>query len=287
MHKWGERFQFGKKTNADITEEARGLIPSQEFMDKRWGKRGWSKYAAANWGIGQGEINVTPLQMARYTAAIANGGTLFQPHAVRSIQNKILGKREWIPYDSVDLGISRETMDVVRRGMYLVVNQPGGTAGNVKLPNTVVCGKTGTAENPHGKDHSWFVGFAPMENPTIAVCAMVENAGFGSTVAAPIVKDMINLYVNRQWPEGMKPEKQQHESPDHESDTTTKRTELDFINGPFVRERTRSGPHLRAHHRIPLPLHQEEQLTLLTQTTLKPDHLRPETQLLIRTVNSE
>ena len=206
MKKWGDKFGFGHKTHADITEEARGLVPSTEFMDRRWGERGWSKYAAANWGIGQGEVLVTPLQMARYTAVLANGGTLFQPHAVRAIQNKVLGRKEWIPYDSVDLQISQETMEIVRRGMYLVVNQPGGTAGNVRLGNTIVCGKTGTAENPHGKDHSWFVGFAPMDDPRIAVCAMVENAGFGSTVAAPIVRDVVDLYLNKKWPAGMEPD---------------------------------------------------------------------------------
>ncbi len=205
MEKWGERFGFGARTLADISEEKLGLVPSTAYMDKVYGERGWSKYAAANWGIGQGELLVTPLQMARYTAALANGGTLFQPHAVRAIQNKALGRKQWVAYDSTDLQISAQTMEIVRQGMYLVVNQPGGTAGNVKLPTTVVCGKTGTAQNPHGKDHSWFVAFAPMENPTIAVCAMVENAGFGSTVAAPIVRDVINLYLNRVWPDGMKP----------------------------------------------------------------------------------
>ena len=234
MKKWGDRFGFGHKTHADITEEARGLVPSKEFMDKRWGERGWSKYAAANWGIGQGEILATPLQMARYTAVLANGGTLFQPHAVRAIQNKVLGRKEWIPYDSVDLQISQKTMDIVRRGMYLVVNQPGGTAQNVRLGNTVVCGKTGTAENPHGKDHSWFVGFAPMDNPTIAVCAMVENAGFGSTVAAPIVRDVVDLYLNKKWPAGMEPDEYELEDPDLERDTVSIPEAIDTLRGPFV-----------------------------------------------------
>lgn len=240
MKKWADKFQFGHKTRADISEEAVGLVPSTALMDRRWGKGGWSKYAAANWGIGQGEITVTPLQMARYAAALANGGTLYQPHAVRSIYNAVLRKKTVVGYDAVDLKISPATMAVVQRGMYKVVNEPGGTAGNVKLPTTVVCGKTGTAENPHGKDHSWFVAYAPADQPTIVICSMVENAGFGSTVAAPIARDLINYYLNDVWPEGVAPLKTKG-TPMRSADTTrpaatpaTPSAPRDSIRGPFV-----------------------------------------------------
>lgn len=201
MKKYGEIFGFGHKTLADITEESSGLVPSTAYMNKQYGPRGWSPYSPANWGIGQGEVTVTPLQMARYVAALANGGTLVQPHAVRAIDNNVLNKKETIRYASYTMGLKREYLDLVREGMYMVVNVPGGTAASVKIPDVVMCGKTGTAQNPHGKDHSWFVAFAPMDNPQIAVCVMVENAGFGSTVAAPIAKKMIELYLKDRWPD--------------------------------------------------------------------------------------
>lgn len=200
MHKYGSLFRFGQKTLADITEEARGLLPSRAYMDKRYGKRGWTEYAYANWGIGQGEVTVTPLQMAMYVAAIANGGTLYQPHAVRAKYDKILRRKESFSYASYQVPIDRKYFDLVRQGMYMVVNVPGGTAGNGKVPNVDVCGKTGTAQNPHGQDHSWFVCFAPKDDPKVAMCVMVENAGFGSVAAVPIAQKLLDHYFNGAWP---------------------------------------------------------------------------------------
>jgi penicillin-binding protein 2 len=139
-----------------------------------------------------------------------------------------------VGYDSVDLRISPATMAVVQRGMYKVVNEPGGTAGNVKLPGTVVCGKTGTAENPHGKDHSWFVAYAPMDNPTIVICSMVENAGFGSTVAAPIARDLINFYLNDVWPEGVPPLKTSGTQMRSADSVVAPPPPRETIRGPFV-----------------------------------------------------
>lgn len=203
MKKYGDLFGFGHKTLTDITEESKGLVPSRQYMEKRYGPRGWSAFSPANWGIGQGEVTVTPLQMARYTAALANGGFLVQPHAVRVIDNNVLGKKEVIRYSTVNLGLNKKYLDAVREGMYMVVNVPGGTATSEKIPDVVMCGKTGTAQNPHGHDHSWFVCFAPMDDPKIAVCVMVENAGFGSKVAAPIAGHMVEFYLKGRWPEGV------------------------------------------------------------------------------------
>ena len=231
--KYGSLFGFGQKTMVDITEESIGLIPSREYMDRRLGKRGWTKYAAANWGIGQGEVSVTPLQMAQYTAALANGGTLYQPHAVRSIYNRVLGKNQNVAYGKVDLHIKPEHMEVIRRGLFMVVNVPGGTAGMVKLPDISICGKTGTAQNPHGKDHSWFVAFAPYEDPKIAICVMVENVGYGATHAAPIAQKLIQFYLKRTLPDGveMATDSARVPLPDTPS---TEITEPDSIIGPFV-----------------------------------------------------
>jgi membrane peptidoglycan carboxypeptidase len=121
------------------------------------------------------------------------------------MENNVLNRTDVMRYGSMDLGLDSKYLDVVRQGMYKVVNEPGGTATSVRIPDVVMCGKTGTAQNPHGKDHSWFVCFAPMDKPVIAICVMVENAGFGSTVAAPIAKAMVELYVKGRWPQGMEP----------------------------------------------------------------------------------
>ncbi len=241
MKKYGDLFGFGHKTQADITEEAPGLVPSVAYMDRRYGKKGWSPFSPANWGIGQGEILVTPLQMARYAAAIANGGILIQPHAVRSIDNNVLHRTEVMGYTRYDLGLDQQFIEVIREGMYRVVNIPGGTATSVKIPDVSMCGKTGTAQNPHGKDHSWFVCFAPRENPVIAICVMVENAGFGSTVAAPIAKKMVELYVKGRWPEDVqspqkpKPPTQSNDSTNSPTDTAAiKPTVVIEPKGPFM-----------------------------------------------------
>ena len=236
MKKWGAKMGFGQKTGVDITEEARGLVPSREYMDKRWGKRGWSKYAPVNWGIGQGEVLVTPLQMATYTAALANGGTLYQPHAARAMYDKMLGKMVYIPYDSTNLGFKKEHVEIVQKGMYKVVNVGGGTAGMARIDNTTVAGKTGTAENPHGRDHSWFVAYAPFEKPEIAICVMVENAGYGSEAAAPVAKKLIDYYINRRRPQGYASPADSTLSPEEEfkRQEEQNRPAPDSLKGPFV-----------------------------------------------------
>jgi penicillin-binding protein 2 len=99
-------------------------------------------------------------------------------------------------YDSISIPIEKKYFDIIHRGMYDVCNTPGGTATNVVVEGVKVCGKTGTAQNPHGKPHSWFICFAPAENPTIAMCVMVENAGFGATRAAPIARDILDAYFH-------------------------------------------------------------------------------------------
>lgn len=197
-HEYGTMFGFGQKTNADITEEEKGILASRPFMDRRYGKNGWNQYRMVNLGIGQGEIGVTPLQMAVYTATLANAGTVYQPHAVRSIYNNVTKKREVIQHYARQLPIKSEYFEIVRNGMRMVVES--GTARGAAVPGIKVAGKTGTAENPHGRDHSWFVCYAPADSPTIALCVMVENAGFGSAAAAPIAQQMMDLMFNGVWP---------------------------------------------------------------------------------------
>ena len=242
MKKYATMFGFGEKPGMDIpsSQEERGRVPDSAFMDRRWGKRGWSPYAPANWGIGQGEVAATPLQMARYTAAIANGGIVYQPHAVRAMYNKVLKQRNDIPFGATELPIDKKHIEAVQKGMYMVVNEPGGTAFSLKIADIAMCGKTGTAQNPQGRDHSWFVCYAPAEDPKIAVCVMVENAGFGSTVAAPIAKQMVELYLKGRWPEEFKPKTQISETDSISVDslqvdsTKKKKQEQPKPRGPFI-----------------------------------------------------
>ncbi len=193
--KYGSLFGFGKKTGIDIYEETSGILPSIEYYNKIYGVNRWTKGYIVSLGVGQGELGVTPLQMAVYVATIANGGTWYRPHAVRKLFNPNATPKEIIiPIEGKKLPIKKEAMDLVRQGMFLVVNG-AGTATHVRIPGINVAGKTGTAQNPHGRDHAWFIGFAPYENPKIALAVIVENAGFGGAVAAPIAKKLIEFYL--------------------------------------------------------------------------------------------
>ena len=150
----------------------------------------------ASLGIGQGEVSVTPLQLAQYTALIANNGKSFQPHIVKGYLND--STKQIIPYSfpSIDTKVKQEVFDIVKEGMFLVVNG-AGTATHIKMDDIKISGKTGTAQNPHGKDHAFFIGFAPSDNPKIAVAVVVENIGFGGTHAAPIAKKLIEAYLKK------------------------------------------------------------------------------------------
>lgn len=195
--KYSDMFGFGKRTNIDILEENKGILPSVEYYNRIYGIKKWTPGYIVSLGVGQGELGVTPLQMAMYISAIANGGTLYRPHAVRKLFNPAAQEKEiTIKVDGKKLPIDKDVMDLVREGTFLVVNG-AGTAGMVRIEGIHVAGKTGTAQNPHGKDHSWFVGYAPYENPTIAIAVIVENAGFGGTVAAPIAKQLIEFYLKK------------------------------------------------------------------------------------------
>lgn len=192
--KYGSMFGFGEKPGIDIPEETAGLLPSEQYFNKVYGPTGWTKGFIVSLGIGQGELGVSPLQMADYCAILANSGTFYQPHLVKFLRNP--NTKEMIPvnYKKRELNIDKKNFDLVRTGMYRVVNG-WGTARSIHTPLVDIAGKTGTAQNPHGRDHSWFIAFAPYENPQIAVCVMVENAGYGAAVAAPIAQRIILKYL--------------------------------------------------------------------------------------------
>lgn len=199
LDRWSEyarKFGFGKKSGIDIGEEAPGIVPSTAYYNKIFGNGRWGKGLLISLGIGQGELSVTPLQLAQYIALFANYGKTARPHFLKGYVDAGTNKYVEVKPQYYDLGISQKSFDVVRHALYLVVNG-GGTAANIKMPDIAIAGKTGTAQNPHGKDHSIFIGFAPYENPKIAIAVIVENAGFGSVVAAPIARDIIKAYLQK------------------------------------------------------------------------------------------
>jgi penicillin-binding protein 2 len=194
-NEYGQRFGFGLATNTDTGEETTGLLPSTEYYDTRYGKGKWTQGFLISLAIGQGEVGVSPLQMARYAAALANGGIVYRPHAVEFIRNKETHKVESVRHDSTLVGLSPHVMDLIREGMKRVVQAPGGTGGMARIQGVISAGKTGTAQNSHGKDHAWYIGFSPFENPKIAVAVLLENSGFGGAKAAPIAGLVMERYL--------------------------------------------------------------------------------------------
>lgn len=182
-------FGFGKKFNTDLPNELKGIVPTGDYYDKIYGENRWKSLTVISLSIGQGELGATPLQMANMTAIVANQGYYISPHIVKAIDGKPFNKYKIKNQTNIDTAYFRDVIE----GMQMVVES--GTAARSKIPGVVMCGKTGTAQNPHGKDHSLFVAFAPKENPQIAIAVMVENAGFGATYAAPIASLMIEKYL--------------------------------------------------------------------------------------------
>ncbi|MCL4539617.1 MAG: penicillin-binding protein 2 [Bacteroidetes bacterium] len=194
--KYGRMYGFGEKTGIDLQDESPGIMPSEQYFNQIFGKDRWTNGYLLSLAIGQGEVSATPLQMAAYVMAISNFGKYYQPHLVRFIKNQRTGKIYYTQYSERTLPISREVLDKVREGMYYVVNGDRGTGVAARIPGVTVAGKTGTAQNPHGKDHAWFVAFAPFDHPKIAMAVLVENAGYGGAVAAPIARQLIQYYLN-------------------------------------------------------------------------------------------
>jgi len=194
-------FGFGSVLGADLFGELKGLIPQSSYYDRYYGKDRWNFLTVISLAIGQGELGITPLQMANMTAAIANRGYYYVPHIVKEIKDNSLDRRFVEKHQTT---IDTAFYEIVIDGMELAVNGgTGSTARIARLNDIVICGKTGTAENPFGDDHSIFVAFAPKENPEIAIATYVENVGFGASWAAPVASLMIEKYlkgeINRIW----------------------------------------------------------------------------------------
>jgi penicillin-binding protein 2 len=189
LHKFG----LGVKLGTDLSFEKKGLIYPATYFDRWYGEGKWNHNTIISLAIGQGELGFTPLQIANMTAAIANRGYFITPHIVKSITGEQIDPKFTVKHY---VGIDAQYFPPVIEAMQLVVD--AGTATNAHLDGIEICGKTGTAQNPHGEDHSIFIAFAPKENPKIVIAVYVENAGFGSTWAAPIASLMIERYLTGQ-----------------------------------------------------------------------------------------
>ena len=183
---------LGRKFDTDIPYERKGNIPDCEYYDKMYGGQ-WNSVTIRSLGIGQGEVLVTPLQLCNIAALIANEGYYYPPHLI-----KCFGDSTAIPEvmtTKVDPGIDPKWVRTMKRGLRTVFSGPHGTARRYELKDIPQCGKTGTAQNPHGNYHSNFIAFAPEENPKIALAVIIENGGYGATWAAPIASLMIEKYI--------------------------------------------------------------------------------------------
>jgi penicillin-binding protein 2 len=189
--------RFGVRTGVDLPGEFAGLVPSAGYFDKRYGKNGWTRYLMLNLAIGQGELLVTPLQMATLFAALGNGGVIYKPRLMNSIISHAGGVIKNRPEIIGSLPVSEKNLDILQEALLGVTTNERGTARVAALPDIKVGGKTGTAQNPHGDDHAWFICFAPLENPEIAVAVIVENAGHGGSVAAPLAKKILEKYFEK------------------------------------------------------------------------------------------
>ncbi|MDE6254822.1 MAG: penicillin-binding protein 2 [Muribaculaceae bacterium] len=181
---------YGYRLGVDLPSESRGFIPNADYYSNSFRGSNWSANTIISISIGQGEVLATPLQIANLCATVANRGYFYTPHVVKEIADSVIDPKFKEPHRPK---IKKEYYEAVAEGMRMAVT--GGTCRLANLPDIEVCGKTGTAQNPHGRDHSAFIGFAPYNDPQIAVCVYVENAGFGAAYGVPIGSLMIEKYL--------------------------------------------------------------------------------------------
>jgi penicillin-binding protein 2 len=188
-----EKFGIGAKLGIDLPGENSGNLPLADYYTKNFGNDKWTSAYNISLSIGQGEMGITPLQMANIMAIVANRGFYYRPHLIKSIGDKKIVKPEFT--EKISVGVDAKYFEPVIEGMSQAVNRPGGTAYSVKINGIEMAGKTGTVQNPHGENHAVFFAFAPRVNPKIAIAVFVENAGYGGVWAAPIASMMVEQYL--------------------------------------------------------------------------------------------
>ena len=192
---WSEyvkSFGFGVDLNTDFNGELKGYVPTADFYNKYYNSR-WNSLTVISLSIGQGELGCTPLQMANLAAIISNRGHYYTPHVVSKIHNQDSIDSRF--YEKHNTMVDAVHFNPVVEGMFDAVHKEQGTARVAYIPGLDVCGKTGTAQNPRGEDHSTFMCFAPKNNPKIAVSVYVENGGFGARIAAPVASLIVEKYL--------------------------------------------------------------------------------------------
>ncbi|KAK3604959.1 hypothetical protein CHS0354_000623 [Potamilus streckersoni] len=189
---YGRLFGFGKKTGIDVPHEKTAVIPSREYFNKKYGVGKWTDGYLISLVIGQGEIITTPLQIINYISLIAEMGRVVKPHLAKAEIDEFGRVKRYFQFDTVNLKLSPDTWNVVRKAMLACVESGTGRAAGVKGFN--IAGKTGTSQNPHGEDHAWFTGFAPFEDPKISVVVFLENAGSGGKQAAPVASKIFEKF---------------------------------------------------------------------------------------------
>jgi penicillin-binding protein 2 len=184
-------FGLGQRPPVDLPSAKGGRVPNVAYYDKRYGKEAWAFSTIFSLSIGQGEVEVVPMQMANLAAIFANRGWYIDPHIVTAVGSPD-SLTHWEKHKTM---VDDHWYDLIVEGMRRVVQEEGGTARSARLKDIEICGKTGTAQNPHGKDHAVFICFAPKDDPKIAMAVYVENSGFGGTWAAPIASLLIEQYL--------------------------------------------------------------------------------------------
>ena len=185
-------FGFGRSLGSDLAGELSGFVPTRATYDRIYHGR-WNSLTVISLSIGQGELGCTPLQMANLAAILANRGYYYTPHIVRHIDGRDSLDARF--YEKHYTKVDPSHFGIVVEGMYDAVHKAGGTGRLAYVPGLDICGKTGTAQNPHGKDHATFLCFAPKDDPKIAVSVYVEHGGFGGSVAAPIASLIVEQYL--------------------------------------------------------------------------------------------
>ena len=193
LRKHAMSFGLGVNLDIDIPNENDGFFPDSKYYDKLYEGYQWKSATIISLGIGQGELSLTPLQMANLMAIFANRGIFYTPHLLKAVEGDSTATGRISP-ELRKTTIDKAFFEPVVDGLEQVILH--GTALVAKIEGVDICGKTGTVENPHGKDHSTFVAFAPKYEPTIALSVIVENGGWGSSYAAPIASLMAEKYLN-------------------------------------------------------------------------------------------
>ncbi len=192
---YGRLFGFGQRTGVGSFEETGGILPTTDYYNRIYGVGQWTRGNLISLAIGQGELSVTPMQMAVYAMLLANEGNYHQPHMVSHIYDFKSRNIFELPYETNQVQLSKSTWDILRRSMNLVVDYDGGTGRGAQVRGVSSAGKTGTSQNPHGENHAWYIGFAPYDNPKIAVAVVIENIGGGGRYAAPVAGRLIERYL--------------------------------------------------------------------------------------------